>query len=206
MGVVAKVTLDSETFKALASPTRLSVLRALDQRRKTVTELARDLDMNKATIHEHLQLLAVADLVLKKDEGRKWIYYELTWRGQRILHPQETTTFNLLLGVAVAAFGGGFALLGKALEWWWADRAEPEQVFMPFGASESDAPDGEGAAAAHRGADDGSKTAADASNSFWDEDGILAVAVLALSILAAVLAGLLWRRLRPRGSPAPDAA
>src|SRR5437773_1504625 len=107
---VAKVTLDAETFRALASSTRLAVLRALGERRKTLTELARDLDLNKATLHEHLQLLSTADLVRKRDdEGRKWIYYELTWRGQRLLNPQETTTFNVLLGLGTLAAGGRVA-------------------------------------------------------------------------------------------------
>ena len=63
---VVKITLDAETFKALASSTRLTVLRALDERRKTLTELARDLELNKATVHEHLQLLTAADLIRKR--------------------------------------------------------------------------------------------------------------------------------------------
>ena len=123
---VAKVTLDAETFKALASPTRLQVLRTLGERRKTLTEMARDLNLNKATIHEHLALLLAAGLVKKRDdEGRKWIYYELTWRGEKILHPQETTTFSLLLGLSVASAGGGIAMLGRALGWWLQGRADP---------------------------------------------------------------------------------
>ncbi len=72
--------------------------------------------LNKATVHEHLQLLSAAELVKKRDdEGRKWIYYELTWRGQKILHPQETTTFNVLLGLSILAAGGGAGLLAQAL-------------------------------------------------------------------------------------------
>ncbi|HUR62312.1 MAG TPA: winged helix-turn-helix domain-containing protein [Candidatus Thermoplasmatota archaeon] len=113
---MVRITLDAETFKALASPTRLTVLRALDERRKTLTEISRDLDLNKATVHEHLALLTAAELVKKRDdEGRKWIYYELTWRGQKLLHPQETTTFNVLLGLSIAAAGGGLGLLANAL-------------------------------------------------------------------------------------------
>ncbi|MEA3203330.1 MAG: hypothetical protein QOI63_1005 [Thermoplasmata archaeon] len=116
MGSVTRITLDAETFKALASPTRLTVLRALDERRKTLTEISRDLSLNKATVHEHLGLLAAADLVRKRDdEGRKWIYYELTWRGQKLLHPQETTTFNVLLGLGIAAAGGGMGMLARSL-------------------------------------------------------------------------------------------
>lgn len=121
MESVAKITLDADTFRALASSTRLTVLKALDERRKTLTELSRDLALNKATVHEHMQLLTAAGLVRKRDdEGRKWIYYELTWTGQRILHPEATTTFNLLLGLSVAAAGGGVAMLGRALGWWFA--------------------------------------------------------------------------------------
>lgn len=116
---VSKITLDAETFKALASATRLTVLKALDERRKTLTELARDLDLNKATVHEHLGLLLAAGLVRKRDdEGRKWIYYELTWTGQRILRPEATTTFNVLLGLSALAAGGGVFMLGRALDWW----------------------------------------------------------------------------------------
>ncbi|MCA1818434.1 MAG: ArsR/SmtB family transcription factor [Thermoplasmatota archaeon] len=118
---MAKITLDAKTFQALASSTRLAVLRALDERRKTLTELARDMDLNKATVHEHLQLLTAAGLVKKRDdEGRKWIYYELTWTGEKLLHPQETTTFSVLLGLSIAAAGGGVAMLGRALGWWLA--------------------------------------------------------------------------------------
>ncbi len=116
---MTKITLDAETFKALASATRLTVLKALDERRKTLTELSRDMDLNKATVHEHLQLLTAAGLIRKRDdEGRKWIYYELTWTGERILHPQETTTFNVLLGLGFLAAGGGVTFLGRALGWW----------------------------------------------------------------------------------------
>lgn len=121
---VAKVTLDMETFKALASQTRLQVLRALDERRKTLSELSKGLELNKATVHEHLQLLVAVGLVKKRDdEGRKWIYYELTWQGERLLHPQDTTTFAVLLGFSVAAAGGGVFMLGRALDWWMAEQS-----------------------------------------------------------------------------------
>ncbi len=118
---VSKVVLDLETFKALASETRLSVLRALGERRKTLSELSRDLELNKATVHEHLQVLVASGLVKKLDEGRKWIYYELTWRGQTLLNPEASTAFSVLLALSVAAAGGGVAMLGRALGFWWQE-------------------------------------------------------------------------------------
>jgi DNA-binding transcriptional ArsR family regulator len=141
MGSVVRITLDAETFKALASPTRLTVLRALDERRKTLTEISRDLALNKATVHEHLALLAAAELVRKRDdEGRKWIYYELTWRGQKLLHPQETTTFNVLLGLGIAAAGGGMGLLARSL--YTALEPHVEGTFQPPETLGSDAQHG----------------------------------------------------------------
>src|SRR5688572_21977048 len=128
MGHVGKITLDADTFRALASSTRLTVLKSLDERRKTLTELSRDLALNKATVHEHMALLTAAGLVKKRDdEGRKWIYYELTWTGQRILHPEATTTFNLLLALSTLAAGGGVAMLGRALGWWFQDNISSRQ-------------------------------------------------------------------------------
>ena len=40
---MSKIVLDSEAFKALASDTRLEILKALDVRRLTVSELGRAL-------------------------------------------------------------------------------------------------------------------------------------------------------------------
>ncbi len=215
-----------ETFKALASESRLQVLRALDSRRKTLSELARELALNKATIHEHLQLLVATGLVQKEDEGRKWIYYKLTWRGERLLHPQETTTFAIMLGLGVAAAGGGVMMLGKALQWWWAEQqmviasdptpegdagpaADPEEAGSPA-AQESDpqgasAPPGEPDESQLRDdagdMADGGDEAAETDGGFdpLDEDGVLAIVFFALS-LALFLAATLMRRFRSRES------
>lgn len=220
MGSVVRITLDAETFKALASPTRLTVLRALDERRKTLTEISRDLSLNKATVHEHLALLAAAELVRKRDdEGRKWIYYELTWRGQKLLHPQETTTFNVLLGLGVAAAGGGVAMLARALSLA-LEAHTPPLTGVPEDAGKSEVPmaatpaaegDSSGTAAptstqadpaagAPAAALVADKSAAappaPAEDSFLDDGGTLGLALLAFSALMGLLAWLLRRHLR----------
>ena len=108
MKIMAKVTLDKEAFKALASDTRLDILRCLDGKKMTVTELASVTNMNKATLHEHLNKLSTVDLIKRVErEGHKWVYYKLTWKGEGLLHPENTrivvmfsTTFiSLLLAV-----------------------------------------------------------------------------------------------------------
>jgi DNA-binding transcriptional ArsR family regulator len=206
MGFVAKITLDADTFRALASSTRLTVLKALSERRKTLTELSRDLNLNKATVHEHMALLTAAGLVRKRDdEGRKWIYYELTWTGQRILHPEATTTFNLLLGLSVAAAGGGVAMLGRALGWWLQDKADDgagarTMGMPPEGSQPADAPPAEDAQqfALTEPVDDA------ANPSFFDDGGWLSIALFVTMALFVVLAGFLHRRLQPK--PGDDAA
>lgn len=219
---MAKITLDADTFRALASSTRLTVLKALDERRKTLTELSRDLALNKATVHEHMQLLTAAGLVRKRDdEGRKWIYYELTWTGQRILHPEATTTFNLLLGLSVAAAGGGVFMLGRAMGWWFADQsasadesgggAETQSLqsdeapaSSPEGGSGSDANSTERAFAAED-TSFGDADGAGSGPSFFDDGGWLALALLASCVLFVVLSYFLQRKLRPKALD-PEAA
>lgn len=184
---MAKVTLDRETFKALASETRLSVLRALDERRKTGSELARELDLNKATVHEHLQLLADVGLVKKLDEGRKWIYYELTWAGQRLLHPEVTTTFSVLLGLSAAAAGGGVVMLGRALGWW-----------LSGGGSDADdaaGPEADTAAQEMAATEDPARS--ETGTGFFDDGGWISLALFATAVLLLVAAYLLWRRATP---------
>lgn len=196
---MAKITLDADTFRALASSTRLTVLKALDERRKTLTELSRDLALNKATVHEHLQLLTAAGLVRKRDdEGRKWIYYELTWTGQRILHPEATTTFSLLLGLSVAAAGGGVALLGRSLGWWLSGGGSSEDGQVdslsaePAGGEADDA-----SGRSQEFAMEDAPPASDGGAGFLDDGGWLALALLATCALFLALAWAMRRKLRP---------
>src|SRR5256885_2653392 len=101
-----RVTLDQASFRALASEVRVEVLKKLDERRMTVTDLANALDLSKPTLLEHLEKLQTAELVKRIDEGRKWIYYELTGRGKKILHPERVTiVVSLCLSMFLAAAG-----------------------------------------------------------------------------------------------------
>jgi len=88
---MTKVTLDREAFKALASDTRLEILHTLDGKRMSLTEISHATNLNKATLHEHLTKLLEANLVKRKDrKGHKWVYYTLSWKGESLLHPENT--------------------------------------------------------------------------------------------------------------------
>ena len=110
-----KVTLDQASFRALASETRIAILRALSEHQMTLTELAERLGISKPGVMKHLELLQEAGLVLREDAERKWIYYRLTTKGERILDP-ERTRIALALGfsLATAAAGAGFTAFVSA--------------------------------------------------------------------------------------------
>jgi DNA-binding MarR family transcriptional regulator len=103
-----EITLDKEVFKALAGDTRVSVLKSLLERRKTQSELAKELSLAAPTIKDHLDILQKAQLVREVDDGHKWKYIELTVKGKALLLPADKRIMVLLctslLGIAAAGF------------------------------------------------------------------------------------------------------
>ena len=107
------ITLDQESFKALASEVRVDILKRLDERRQTVTDLSGLLSLSKPTLLEHLEKLQAAGLVKRVDEGRKWIYYELSVKGRKLLHPERVAIVLALASAVVLAAVGLFSLLAS---------------------------------------------------------------------------------------------
>jgi len=99
---VDKVKIDRKTLFTLASDTRLEILKKLDKRRRTLSELSKELGLSKTTVKEHLDKLLEVGLVKKVDENRKWIYYELTKKGKNILHPNEKTKFLFIISIIIS--------------------------------------------------------------------------------------------------------
>ena len=109
-----RITLDQESFKALASGVRVGILKVLDERRQTVTDLSNLIGLSKPTLLEHLEKLQVAGLVKRLDEGRKWIYYELSDKGRKILHPEKVSIVVALGSAAGLAAVGIVSLLSTS--------------------------------------------------------------------------------------------
>ncbi len=106
-----KITLDRETFKALASDSRVNILKSLHRRRKTLTELSKQFGIAPSTVKEHLDSLSGAGLVIQKDEGHKWKYYELTQKGRSVVAPSETKIWIVLSIASVGLFFAAFDLI-----------------------------------------------------------------------------------------------
>ncbi|RLF48164.1 MAG: hypothetical protein DRN29_00425 [Thermoplasmata archaeon] len=109
-----KITLDKKSFMALASESRIELLKKLDERRMTLSELARELQMSKPAVLKHLEKLIEAGLIKKNEDKRKWIYYSLTLKGKNILHP-ERVKIVLLLSTSFISLIAAIAMLWKYL-------------------------------------------------------------------------------------------
>lgn len=105
-----EVEIGAETFEALSSSVRRDILKRLNTRPKTVTELADELGLAKSTTHKHLNKMVEAGLIFKKENSNEFVYYALTDKGRGILHSEKVKIMILLTSTAAAAFGGLFAM------------------------------------------------------------------------------------------------
>ena len=110
-----EIKLSRRTFEALVSETRIEILRKLDRRPMTVSELARELGIAKSAVHEHLAKLVEAGLAERVAGERKWVYYRLTPQAVALLHPESKYRLLVLLGTGLLALTGGIALVLRSL-------------------------------------------------------------------------------------------
>ena len=95
-----------DLLKTVIVDTRVDILKALENRPMTASELSRFIDRHVTTVAEHLDLLKNSNLVERVERpGRKWIYYKLTKEGKKILHPESykwVMVFSLVFLVFVS--------------------------------------------------------------------------------------------------------
>lgn len=91
-----RIVLDRKSFEALAVDSRVRILKSLKERRKTLSEIAREHGMSVSGTKEHLSNLEKVGLIEKIDDGHKWKYYELTGKGKEIVGPKEVRVWILL--------------------------------------------------------------------------------------------------------------
>ncbi|MFQ5553645.1 MAG: winged helix-turn-helix domain-containing protein [Thermoplasmata archaeon] len=109
-----RVTLDKKALLALASDTRLEIMRNLEPMRRTVTQVAEALNIDKGGVHRHLQKLVEGDLV-KRFDDHGFVYYGLSWKGRDLLNPTENTKIVILLGLSAVLLLGAVILTLAAL-------------------------------------------------------------------------------------------
>lgn len=100
--------IDRKTLKALAADTRLEILKSLSKRRKMPSELSKELSLAASTVIEHLNRLEEAGLIRREETGHKWIYYQLTDKGESLVKPRAPIQFVLVLGITILLISVGF--------------------------------------------------------------------------------------------------
>jgi DNA-binding transcriptional ArsR family regulator len=176
--VPMKVELDKRSLFALASDTRLEMLKALQTNRRTVSQLAELLNIDKAAIHRHLKKLEEGGFVVRT-EDHGFVYYALTWRSRDILNPNDKTRIVILLSSALVC------VLAMVVIMFLAATPRPVPQFVESSGSEDLGPT----------MVDGSSSEAPSSGNASLEAWTIAALVL-FGGLAGSLAVLAWRSWR----------
>ena len=107
--------LDASTIKALNTKTRQEIIKLLQKRPYTASELSKILNKHVTTISEHMETLEKSGLI-NRNEGRKWVYYNLTPKGSGIFSPGRAWTLVLSLSV-VSFFIGALMLVPSGMQY-----------------------------------------------------------------------------------------
>jgi len=192
------ITLDKETFKALAIDTRVNILKKLDERfQLTLTDLATEFSMAPSTISEHLDKLASAGLVTQVDKGMKWKYYRLTPKGKKILNPYEKRVWIILTVSALAMFAAVYRLMSTMTQLFvqQTQLGGGENMLRAAPAPASDAVGGAFLQAAEKAAETTTTTLADEAASVVSQVPYAELMlVLLLVLVVGVCVGYLIRR------------
>jgi DNA-binding transcriptional ArsR family regulator len=105
------IELDGVTIDALASGTRRNILKKIQGKPMTVSELARELVINKSAIFTHLIILQKADLIIKRDNDNEFVYYELTNKGKNIIGRDENIRIVIYLATSGFVFIAGLYMI-----------------------------------------------------------------------------------------------
>lgn len=175
-----RVELDRKALFALASDTRLDILRALQPMRRTVTQLAESVGVDKAAVYRHLKTLEGGGFV-KRYEDHGFVYYGLTWKARDIIAPGENSRIVVLISASIAIMFVAF-MVGTM----WTLATDP-------GTMTPNAP---------KSSDYGDVTP-DSSAAEDTAASLLLAAVFGASALALAAAAV-WRSKKPRQSRAPE--
>jgi len=124
--------IDRKTLKALAADTRLDILKSLSNRRKTPSELSKELNLATSTVVEHLDKLEEADLIRREETGHKWIYYNLTEKGSALVKPKVPTNFVIVLSLCFLVLFMGFVYYYNNSTNYMAASSRPDALTVPL--------------------------------------------------------------------------
>lgn len=110
-----KIELDKRSLFALASDTRLEILKALLTNRRTVSQLAEIVNVDKAAVHRHLKKLEEGEFVAR-NEDHGFVYYALTWKSRDILNPNDKTKIVIMLSSSLICLLALTVIISMAMQ------------------------------------------------------------------------------------------
>jgi DNA-binding transcriptional ArsR family regulator len=113
-GPKMKVEIDKQALFALASDSRIEILKALGPQRRTVTQLADSLGIDKSAVHRHLKKLEEGGFVVR-NEDHGFVYYGLSWKARDIISPGENTKIVIVFASGWLMVAGAFIAIWAAL-------------------------------------------------------------------------------------------
>ena len=119
------VQLDAHAFKALSSPTRVTLLKKLGVKPRSLTSLAEESGLSVQATDEHMHKLVGAGLV-EKEKKAKRAYYRLSAAGRSLVQPDRQPVY-LMLAVSF------LLLLASGITWMQAP--EPSELSAAYDAS-----------------------------------------------------------------------
>ncbi|RLE46806.1 MAG: hypothetical protein DRJ31_09645 [Candidatus Methanomethylicota archaeon] len=105
----AKIS-DSELKKL--SSTKIRILKSLENRRKTLSEMSRELEISKSALHQHLNKLCEFEFVRRVEDGHKWVYYELTDKA-RVFLKRHIQKVALIISSLIASVFASLYMLAR---------------------------------------------------------------------------------------------
>jgi len=97
------VTLSHREFRALSSDTRTKILKLLEERNHTMSEISKKLGLAVPTVKQHLDMLCDAGLIEHIEDHRKWKYFSLSRKGRGIFQKNESTNILIVMAATFVA-------------------------------------------------------------------------------------------------------
>ena len=107
-----EILVSKEMLKAIGADTRINILKALQERQKTQSELAKEIGLSAPTILDHMNKLEEAGLIerVPEDKERKWKYYRLTETAEKMLGKKKMSVIMILASSSFVTTAGLFLL------------------------------------------------------------------------------------------------
>jgi len=115
-----ELKISKKLLKTLTVETRTDILKSLEIRSMTASELSRKLDKHVTTVSEHLDVLKESNLIERVERpGRKWIYYKLTKSGENIVRPHSFKLVFVFITIFLTFVGGLYVITANTYPGHW---------------------------------------------------------------------------------------